>query len=165
MYKVKSLEELEKKVLESGNECFRWAFYRFIDIWKNFFVRECRDFLMGVGKKFYQEEAVFFEEALRLGVSKRVPKLPAGLCFGRSRIFLVHWKTRMIFMYFVPCIELIVRDNKEKECLQQFIEFLESLGIPARGNVNAKTEEEAKLEEEARGCGTRRTGRYAISMR
>jgi len=48
-------------------------------------------YIMGVGAKYYTPES-FIEEALRMGISKRIPFIPKGLKLGKTIIYLAHPK-------------------------------------------------------------------------
>ena len=106
------------------------------------------DFLMGVGKKYYPTPKHFIDEAKRLGISKRIPFIPKGFVFEKSKIFLVHWGTREIFGFFIPTrIEFIGVSNKK---------ILEE-AVKAGAEVRIVSMGEAASEPE-RGCGTRIVG-------
>jgi len=46
-------------------------------------------FIMGVGQRYYSPQS-FVEEAMRLGVSKRIPAVPKDLVLGQTVVYLSH---------------------------------------------------------------------------
>ena len=115
--------------------------------------RKCFDILMGVGQKYYPTPKHFIKEAKKLGVCKRIPTIPKYLCFDKSRIWLVHWRTREIFAYFIPTRVEIVGDN------EQLVEQAKKYGAKIK-KVDAAT----VAAEPARGCGHRVFGGgYVVS--
>jgi len=107
---------------------------------------EVQDFLMWVGYSGYPTIEEFVDEAERLGVSKRISRLPKGLVPGKSRILLAHDEgiqgDAVIFGYFtVEGAEMIVKEREDRP-----------LDLPEY--VQAVTLQEAYVEEE-RGCGYR----------
>jgi len=131
-----------------------------------FFSKECYDFLMGVGAQYYPDESFFIEEAWRLGPAKRTPTIPRGLVPGKSKIFLVHWKTRKIFAYFVPSINLIVPDGTKDKFVRLFQIIERIMGKKVLGDgVAIETQSEARALEGLRYCGLKRTGYYVSRLR
>jgi hypothetical protein len=53
--------------------------------------------LMGVGASHYKKPKDFIEEAIRLGVSKRIPRVPKELELGKTWVFLAHKKAIEIY--------------------------------------------------------------------
>jgi hypothetical protein len=99
---------------------------------------------MGAGEQRYPRPIDFIEEALRLGVSKRIPAVPRDVEVGKTVVFLTHkkamqiqtklgekekWQTGVIYAFKVTRVEQIVKiselENKRKE--------LEKRGITAFG--------------------------------
>lgn len=79
--------------------------------------------LMWVGEKFYTTHS-FIEEAIDLGVSKRISNIPKELVLGKTRILLAHNKAKMpdertakaIFYSFIPrAIEKIITKSQSKD--------------------------------------------------
>lgn len=115
--------------------------------------KTCFDILMGVGQRFYPTPKDFINEAKNLGVSKRIPTIPRFFCFGRSKVWLVHWRTREIFAYFIPMKLEIIGANEE----------LLKLSKKYEANVEEIPPEQAAAEP-ARGCGYRSVGGgYAVA--
>lgn len=50
--------------------------------------------LIWVGEQYYAAPEKFMEEALRLGVSRRVPKMPRGFKVGETMVMLAHSKAK-----------------------------------------------------------------------
>jgi hypothetical protein len=53
-------------------------------------------YLLGVGEQSYKLPGDFMEEAVRLGVSKRIAQIPKKLEVGKTWIYLVHRKALMV---------------------------------------------------------------------
>lgn len=53
-------------------------------------------YLLGVGEQSYKTPGDFTEEAVRLGVSKRIAQIPKKLEVGKTWIYLVHRKGLMV---------------------------------------------------------------------
>jgi hypothetical protein len=48
--------------------------------------------LLWIGEQYYPTPRDFLDEADRLGISRRIPRLPAGFKLGRTWVWLVHRK-------------------------------------------------------------------------
>lgn len=127
-----------------------------------------RDYLMWVGGRFYPTRQDFIDEAVRLGCSKRIHKIPWGLVVGQSRIFLAHAEgapkaegrkdddlTGYVFAFFVlDHIDLIVEDEVSITTLR---DALDQAGVRLVQVADA-------YQEPERGCGHREVGAlYAVS--
>lgn len=106
-----------------------------------------QDYLLWVGYQSYPTIKSFVEEGDRLGVSRRISRVPNGLKLAESKVFLAHDEGEtgdaVIFGYFIPTsIELIVYRNEN--------------GIPdeLKGVATPITLDQAASEPE-RGCGFR----------
>ncbi len=53
-------------------------------------------FIMRVGEKFYPTPGHFTDEAMAMGISKKIPFIPKELELGRTHIFLAHPKACVI---------------------------------------------------------------------
>ncbi len=49
-------------------------------------------FIMGVGEKFYKTPGDFVQEAMAMGISKRIPFIPTGMVLGQTLVYLAHPK-------------------------------------------------------------------------
>jgi hypothetical protein len=148
------------------------------------------DFLMFVGSSFYTV-ASFVEEARRLGVSKRIASIPAGMSMGQSRVFLAAEGPKG----HIPCPHCHDKNGKLKKGLLSGwrCENCKSTGhvrqnvifgyfIPTRIDLIVRDDEAAAMRQEiidkqinvvkladaqrepARGCGHRQPGAvYAVS--
>jgi hypothetical protein len=47
-------------------------------------------YILGVGKGFYKTPRAYMDEAMRLGVSKRIPAIPSNLVVGKTWVYLIH---------------------------------------------------------------------------
>ena len=107
---------------------------------------QAQDYLMWVGYSGYPTIESFVSEAQRLGVSKRISRLPKDLIPGESRILLAHDEgikgDAVIFGYFVvESAETIVKARGERDP-----------SLPSY--VDEVTLSETYLEDQ-RGCGYR----------
>ena len=106
------------------------------------------DYLMWVGYQGYPTIEDFINEAGRLGVSKRISRLPKGLVPGESRVFLAHDEgikgDAVIFGYFVV------------ERAEVIVEDLASLDPDLRDILSPVLLADA-IKEPERGCGYRDT--------
>ncbi len=109
------------------------------------------DYLMWVGSIYYPTADVYIEEAKRLGVCKRMGKLPHSLVPGKSKVFLAHDDglngEGFIFGYFIPeRIEYLIPDEADiPETLEGKVCWVGEWG-----------------DEEERECGFRHEGMYAV---
>ena len=108
------------------------------------------DFIMGVGKKFYPTPEHFIKEAKKMGISKRVPFVPRGLIFGKSKVYLVHWGTNEIFAFFIPTRIDVIADPEKSEKMRR---ELREAGAEIRDVSAAEA-----LSGDVRGCGSRVVG-------
>jgi len=114
------------------------------------------DFLMGVGKKYYPSPEHFIREAKTMGVSKRLPFVPRGLVFGKSKIFLVHWKEKNIFAFFIPVRLDVIADPEKSAKLRK---ELKDAGAEVK-DISASR----AIDDDVRGCGSRVVGGiYAVT--
>jgi len=158
------VEEHDELMVENGLLQLRVKSLLELNVWKRLF-DEPRDFLMGVGKTYYPTEVHFLEEAIRMGISKRLPRnLPRGLVPGKSRIFLVHWATRRIFCVFRASIQLVVINDDKKRLVEYFLALLSLLKVCDASSIAVNTKKEVMQEEKLRYCGVKRLGAYAISV-
>ena len=90
--------------------------------------------LLWVGGKFYASPEAFSEEALRMGVSRRIPAVPHGFVLGETRVFLAHREVRGcgrepdeetgpgVFHAFRPeRVEYVVRTDDPPEKLERLV--------------------------------------------
>jgi hypothetical protein len=84
-------------------------------------------YIMGVGENHYPKPQDFVEEAVRLGVSKRIPAVPRDVVVGKTKIFLTHkralqiqtkpgekekWQAGVIYAFVVTAVEQIVKQSE-----------------------------------------------------
>jgi hypothetical protein len=114
------------------------------------------DYIMWVGYQYYPTIDKFIEEACRLGISKRICKVPQDLVLGESRIYFVHDEgcfhhdkdgakinDAVIFGYTtIEKVEMIVK-NKE-EAADMYPDYAHDFVLMAD-----------IASEEERGCGMR----------
>jgi len=105
------------------------------------------DILMGVGARYYPTPSHFINEAKRLGVSKRIPGYPRFFRTLHNKVFLVHWKTREIFGFFIPQSVEIIGDAEE----------IAKIAKKCGAKVEKVDPKKAAAEPE-RGCGKRQVG-------
>ncbi len=121
--------------------------------------RKAQDLVMWVGTKFYPTIDSYVVEAMNLGCSKRVPKLPEGVIPGITRVFLAHDEGKTgqgrIFGFFVLSGVEVILDDPEK--IAKYQQEYSNLNIQAVSSVQAYT-------EPARLCGQRAYGAaYLVS--
>ena len=80
--------------------------------------RKCFDILMGVGAKYYPDPSFFLEECLRLGLQKRVSDFPEYFCPRQNKLWLVHWKTRKIFLAIQDLVFRVLAEPGSEACRQ-----------------------------------------------
>ncbi|RLB08979.1 MAG: hypothetical protein DRG59_03655 [Deltaproteobacteria bacterium] len=105
------------------------------------------DILMGVGARYYPTPSHFINEAKRLGVSKRIPGYPRFFKTLYNKVWLVHWKTREIFGFFIPQSVEIIGDAEE------IAKVAEKVGAKVE-----KVDPKKAAAEPERGCGKRQVG-------
>lgn len=120
---------------------------KFVDYREPYRETTIQDYLLWVGWGSYSTIKSFAAEANKMGVSRRISKIPRDLVLGKSRIFLAHDEGEtgdaVIFGYFIPTgIEMIVFDSST----------INGLGL--RKDITPVTLEQAGAEDE-RGCGSR----------
>ncbi len=102
-------------------------------------------YIMGVGENHYPTPKDFVEEAIDLGVSKRIPAVPRDVELGKTVVFLTHkkalllqekdekgndqYQTGVIYAFVVTRIEQIVKQSE----LESVREKLEKRGITPVG--------------------------------
>lgn len=85
-------------------------------------------YVMGVGEQHYPRPQDFVDEAIRLGVSKRIPAVPRDVEIGKTKIFLTHkkallcqekdakgndkYQTGVIYAFVVTGVEQIVKQSE-----------------------------------------------------
>lgn len=92
--------------------------------------------LVWVGEGFYPTPAMFMAEAMRLGVSRRLPAIPRGFMVGRDWVLLAHrsavtrtdtelgeaWTEPGVFMVWRPtAMEYVVRGDETDEDLASLV--------------------------------------------
>lgn len=102
----------------------------------DFPIRFDRVGLLWVGERFYETPGKFLDEALNLGISRRIHQIPRGFQVGKTWVFLAHRKAILdqetgnrspgVFAAFVPERIEYVTDGTETE---EQIAALESRGI------------------------------------
>lgn len=111
------------------------------------------DYLQWVGSMFYPTVNDFIDESARLGVCKRIGRLPGDLEPGESRVFLAHDDGLVgdgfIFGYYVPDQVEYLAHNEDD--------------IPAIVFERVVWISEW-YKEEFRGCGTREEGMYLVTL-
>ena len=115
------------------------------------------DLLMWVGYEHYPTIGAFVDEAKRLGLSKRIGRLPQGVEIGKSRLFFAHDEgcppeASVVFGHaLISGIEVLARDEDESS------ERVEAAS--ARLHVEPETIRVVVMggdvPEEPRGCGYR----------
>jgi len=111
------------------------------------------DYLMWVGSIYYPTVDDYIGESQRLGVCKRIGKLPTDLVPGHSRVFLAHDDgivgEGFVFGYFIPnqIQYLTTEEERIPENLYDRVVWI--------------TEWE---DEEERECGERREGMYIVTF-
>lgn len=87
--------------------------------------------LLWVGEKFYPTPTEFIEEALRMGVSRRIPRLPRGFEVGKTWVLLGHRKgvvrdgkdrPAIVHAFCPERVEKVVRGDESDEDLQKLID-------------------------------------------
>ncbi len=101
-------------------------------------------YLMGVGENHYPTPKDFIDEAITLGVSKRIPAVPKDIELGKTVVFLTHkkalqlqtlpgekekYQTGVIYAFVVTRVEQIVKQSE----LGSVREKLEKRGITPVG--------------------------------
>ena len=87
---------------------------------------DASDILMWVGHQGYNDIAKFVDEANRLGISKRISRIPKGIIPGKTRVFLAHDEgikgDAVIFGYFVvDHAEKLVYEENELGDMPEFV--------------------------------------------
>ncbi len=106
---------------------------------------ESTAYLMGVGKNHYPTPKDFIDEAITLGVSKRIPTVPKDIELGKTVVFLTHkkallcqekdekgndqYQTGVIYAFVVTRVEQIVKQSE----LESVRKKLEKRGITPVG--------------------------------
>jgi hypothetical protein len=112
------------------------------------------DLVMWVGTEFYPTIDSFVVEAMNLGCSKRVPKLPEDAVPGKTRVFLAHDEGKtghgVIFGFFVLSGIEIILDDPEK--IARYQEKYTQLNVKAISSVAAHTEPRRLCGERAYGA-------------
>jgi hypothetical protein len=90
--------------------------------------------LLWVGKNYYNSFSVYWEEAMRMGISRRIKTVPRNFVIGKSVVFLAHTNCIIrggnmypgVFFVFTPRVEYVVdKENDTDEKLDK----LEKKGI------------------------------------
>jgi hypothetical protein len=85
--------------------------------------------LLWIGRTYYPQASSFIEEAVRLGVSRRIPHLPIRFAIGQTVVFLAHEKVCLdpnngepgagIFATFIPtAIDYVVKGTETPDRLE-----------------------------------------------
>ncbi len=148
------------EIIAAGEEYFRQtAFEPAKKYCDTCFNSGASDYLMWVGSSFYPTIEAFVGEADKVGVCKRVPKVPSDMKPGVSRVFLVHDEGKrptdeekeqgtvscgQVFGFFpIMAIRLILDD---KDAIKKYRDQLKGVTLDIIG-----TKQAAKIE--SRGCG------------
>lgn len=84
--------------------------------------------LLWIGDRFYSSDE-FLEEADRMGISRRIPRVPRGFVPGETWVLLAHRKIDMggqepvcaVFRFFVPRLEYVVKGHETHEELKDLV--------------------------------------------
>lgn len=89
--------------------------------------------LLWIGRQFYKTPEEFIDEAMRMGVSRRIPTVPRGFKLGETVVYVAHrdafGKDRAgIIAAFKPQrVEMIITETMAKD--EEFMKELEKRGI------------------------------------
>lgn len=107
------------------------------------------DILIWVGREFYLSSDDYIKEALAMGCSRKVAKLPKGLVLGESKVYLCHKEERTapVFLFGWYTVDGVIQCSKiqaEDDLLRDTFQH----GIPI---YQMGPEKRAQLQP--RGCG------------
>lgn len=115
------------------------------------------DLVMWVGSQYYPTIDSYVVEAMNLGCSKRVPKLPEDAVPGKTRVFLAHDEGKAsegrIFGFFVLTGVEVIIDDPDK--IAKYKAEYENLNIETISTAQAAA-------EPRRLCGQRYGGAYYL---
>lgn len=83
-------------------------------------------YLLWVGKNFYKDFNTYYDEALRMGISRRIKTVPRNFVVGKTTVWLAHLNcipnedetmSPGVFFSFVPRVEYVVEQNAKEEDL------------------------------------------------
>jgi len=123
------------------------------------------DILMGVGQKYYPDPSFFIEEAMRLGVSKRIAEFPPFYCPLRNKLWLVHWGTRKIFGFVTSLRIRMFVDNDDPLCKAEKERRAKFCGCDSPACIICAKFGDLPGDDVERGCGHLRPSKTAKYVR